>query len=215
MIKTSIIVAGFAISAFILPVHAEAREGRVTRVLDGDTVDVRMSDGTYRVRLANIDAPEKAQPYGRQSTQLLATFVMNKTVDVRQEDVDRYGRIVGTLTVGGMNVNRQMACQGAAWAYLQYLRDRQVLACQNSAKSSGKGLWASRNAIAPWAWRHSGSSAPSSSSEPRRTTAPRASANVTYKSCAAARAARATPLRRGSPGYSSRMDRDGDGVACE
>ncbi|WP_213982539.1 excalibur calcium-binding domain-containing protein [Sphingomonas sp. dw_22] len=36
-----------------------------------------------------------------------------------------------------------------------------------------------------------------------------------YPNCAAARAAGAAPIRRGDPGYSGRLDRDGDGVACE
>lgn len=38
---------------------------------------------------------------------------------------------------------------------------------------------------------------------------------VTYRSCAEARAVGVTPLRRGQPGYSPKLDRDGDGVACE
>ncbi|MEV6426173.1 excalibur calcium-binding domain-containing protein [Nocardia sp. NPDC051463] len=39
--------------------------------------------------------------------------------------------------------------------------------------------------------------------------------SVYYPNCAAARAAGAAPLRRGEPGYSSKLDRDNDGVACE
>ncbi len=39
--------------------------------------------------------------------------------------------------------------------------------------------------------------------------------SVSYSNCAEARAAGAAPLYRGEPGYSTRMDRDGDGVACE
>ncbi|SEI66147.1 Metal-dependent hydrolase, beta-lactamase superfamily II [Deinococcus reticulitermitis] len=46
-------------------------------------------------------------------------------------------------------------------------------------------------------------------------TPPPAPANVTYRSCAEARAAGAAPLRAGQPGYSRNLDRDGDGVACE
>lgn len=42
----------------------------------------------------------------------------------------------------------------------------------------------------------------------------RAAATV-FANCAAARAAGAAPVRRGDPGYSSRLDRDGDGIACE
>ncbi|WP_328277712.1 excalibur calcium-binding domain-containing protein [Sphingobium sp.] len=43
----------------------------------------------------------------------------------------------------------------------------------------------------------------------------RASSGGVYPNCAAARAAGAAPLRRGDDGYSRRLDRDGDGVACE
>jgi hypothetical protein len=39
--------------------------------------------------------------------------------------------------------------------------------------------------------------------------------SVYYKNCTAVRAAGAAPLYRGQPGYSSHLDRDGDGVACE
>lgn len=39
--------------------------------------------------------------------------------------------------------------------------------------------------------------------------------SVYYKNCAAAKAAGATPVRRGDPGYGKHLDRDGDGVACE
>lgn len=44
---------------------------------------------------------------------------------------------------------------------------------------------------------------------------PKGSRGPTFSSCAEARAAGAAPLRRGQPGYSTKMDRDGDGVACE
>lgn len=45
--------------------------------------------------------------------------------------------------------------------------------------------------------------------------APPVGAAVTYANCAAVRAAGAAPLHRGAPGYSSKLDRDGDGIACE
>lgn len=40
-------------------------------------------------------------------------------------------------------------------------------------------------------------------------------ANTYYPNCTAAKAAGAAPLYRGQPGYSTKLDRDGDGVACE
>ena len=39
--------------------------------------------------------------------------------------------------------------------------------------------------------------------------------DVSYPNCTAVRAAGAAPIRRGDPGYNGRLDRDGDGVACE
>ncbi|MEU0962198.1 excalibur calcium-binding domain-containing protein [Micromonospora aurantiaca] len=39
--------------------------------------------------------------------------------------------------------------------------------------------------------------------------------DVYYANCSAVRAAGAAPLHRGDPGYSRKLDRDGDGIACE
>ncbi len=44
---------------------------------------------------------------------------------------------------------------------------------------------------------------------------PKASPSVYYKNCAKVRAAGAAPLYRGEPGYSAKLDKDGDGVACD
>jgi hypothetical protein len=50
-------------------------EGRVTRVSDGDTVHVRLNSGQkFKIRLAEIDAPESCQPYGTQSTRFLSNL---------------------------------------------------------------------------------------------------------------------------------------------
>ncbi|MEV7673598.1 excalibur calcium-binding domain-containing protein [Streptomyces sp. NPDC088752] len=54
--------------------------------------------------------------------------------------------------------------------------------------------------------------APEPAPEPTRDTADE---NVSYANCAAVRAAGAAPIHAGEPGYSRRLDRDGDGVGCE
>jgi len=56
-------------------------------------------------------------------------------------------------------------------------------------------------------------SAPATSPAP--TSAAGGSSGVSYANCTAARAAGVTPLHRGEPGYSTSLDRDGDGIACE
>ncbi|THF70383.1 ligand-binding protein SH3 [Deinococcus sp. Arct2-2] len=50
---------------------------------------------------------------------------------------------------------------------------------------------------------------------PHTRATPAAPGNAFYPNCTAVRAAGAGPIRRGQPGYSSRLDRDGDGLGCE
>nr|EJC1435572.1 thermonuclease family protein [Escherichia coli] len=62
-------------------------QGKVIRVLDGDTIEIKtlpakivVYEVPIRVRLINIDAPEKKQPFGRWSTSQLKTLVAGKQV---------------------------------------------------------------------------------------------------------------------------------------
>jgi endonuclease YncB( thermonuclease family) len=76
---------------------AEAREfvGRVISVADGDTLTVRDGDTKTVIRQAEIDAPERTQPYSQVSRRNLETLCRNaKAVEVTPVDTDRYGRTV-------------------------------------------------------------------------------------------------------------------------
>lgn len=65
---------------FSWPVLCADIHGRVVRVLDGDTIEVMDSRKAVRIRLINIDAPEKKQDYGRWSTDMMKSLVAGKTV---------------------------------------------------------------------------------------------------------------------------------------
>ena len=81
--------------------HGEVLTGRVVAVADGDTITVlEPSKRQYKVRLAAIDAPEKAQPFGNRSKQNLSYLVYDKPVSVEWKKYDRYGRIVGKSSSG-------------------------------------------------------------------------------------------------------------------
>lgn len=139
-----LLVAGIA--------HADF-SGVVVRIFDGDTVEVLVNQKPVRVRLAEIDAPEKAQAFGTRSRQTLAAAVFKKSVDVKTNGLDQYGRFIGTLLIDGHSVNRMMVAQGMAWVYPQYLVDRSLLDVEASARASKAGLWADPHAVAPWKWR--------------------------------------------------------------
>ena len=74
--------------------NAETITGRVVAVADGDTVTVlEGSKRQHKIRLAAIDAPEKAQPFGNRSKQHLSYLVYDKPVSIEWTKHDRYGRI--------------------------------------------------------------------------------------------------------------------------
>lgn len=130
-------------------------QGKVVRILDGDTLEVLNMKRPVRVRLADIDAPEKKQAYGRWSTEVLKTLVAGKSVTVRYNQRDRYGRILGQVYApDGLNVNRFMVRAGAAWVYMQYNTDPALPALQDEARQQRRGLWADRSPVPPWMWRH-------------------------------------------------------------
>ncbi len=104
------------------------QEVKVVSVTDGDTVKVLTLDNQIiKVRLAEIDTPERKQPYGKEAKKALSTLVFGKTVDLRPVTIDRYGRTVGHLFVGSLNVNKQMVRTGHAWVYKRYMKDKTLI----------------------------------------------------------------------------------------
>ncbi|MBI0325336.1 thermonuclease family protein [Escherichia coli] len=90
-------------------------QGLVIRVLDGDALEILQARHPVRIRLVNIDAPEKKQPFGRRSMNQLKSLVVNTPVTVTYTQTDRYGRIPGRVyTEDGMKVNRWLVQHGAA-----------------------------------------------------------------------------------------------------
>lgn len=130
-------------------------QGKVVRILDGDTLEILNMKRPVRVRLADIDAPEKKQAYGRWSAEVLKFLVAGKSVTVSYTQRDRYGRILGQVYApDGLNVNRFMVQAGAAWVYTQYNTDPALPALQDEARHQRRGLWADRSPMPPWTWRH-------------------------------------------------------------
>ncbi|WP_057266673.1 thermonuclease family protein [Acidovorax sp. Root219] len=142
----------------VKPKPATCDSAQVLRVVDGDTLVVAGSKGTEKIRIGQIDAPEKSQAYGPQATACLVDLVANKQVSVCRDGSDRYGRTIANLLVGNTDVASQLVAKGCAWAYDKYLEAQSTLpAQQDQARASSLGLWAS-NSTAPWVYR--GGSAP-------------------------------------------------------
>lgn len=130
---------------------------RVVGVHDGDTITCLDENNVQqKVRLAEIDAPEIGQDYGKVSREALADLVFGKTVQVVDQGKDRYGRWIGRVSVGGKDVNRQMVASGNAWHYSAYSQDAALAGLQAQAQAQRLGLWAQADPVAPWDYRKAG-----------------------------------------------------------
>ena len=129
--------------------------GLVVAIADGDTLTVLNEDfQQVKIRLAEIDAPEKKQPFGTRSRQSLGELCHEKRAVVRVTDIDRrYKRIVGRVSCAGVDANAAQVRRGMAWVYDRYAKDKTLYRLQDEARSSGRGLWRDPHAVSPWAWR--------------------------------------------------------------
>ena len=203
--------------------HAEPQTVRgVASVIDGDTFEIQ----GQRIRLYGVDAPESAQtciqpdqavwPCGRRVAAVVDQHVGRKSVVCEVRDVDRYKRLVAECFINGQSINKWLVAEGMAFAYRQY--SPLYIVDEDAARAQRKGIW-SGVVQAPWEYRAAGAR-PNDQDRARLAAeaapAPAAQEGASpFRSCRAARAAGAAPVRAGDPGYSRKLDRDGDGVGCE
>jgi endonuclease YncB( thermonuclease family) len=196
---------------------ADAAEitGRVVGVTDGDTLTLLTPQRRQlTIRLLEIDAPEGGQPYGERSKQALSQLVFRRDVRIVENGKDQYGRTLGRIYVGVVDVNAEMVRAGSAWAYRQYLTDRSLLIIEQEAKSAKRGLWSlpANQIVAPWEWRN-GAPAPLANF-------PRPASQASGQACGAKRYCREMASCTEARHYLnvcsvSSLDGDRDGVPCE
>jgi Micrococcal nuclease (thermonuclease) homologs len=115
-------------------VFAEDFTGKVISITDGDTVTVLTDNKQIKVRLAEIDTPEKNQPYGKNAKKALSDFIFGKIVQIKFETIDRYGRTIGKIFLDNQNINKEMVKLGHAWVYIHYARDKTLFALEKEAR---------------------------------------------------------------------------------
>ena len=187
------------------PDRSEWDSGTVTRVIDGDTVEVQ---GYGTIRVIGIDTPERGECGFARASTVMRNLALGKSVTLvpgARDNKDRYDRLLRYVDVGNQDAGLQLIKRGLAIArydsrdgYGQHPREaRYIKADSNSPDRT--------QAFCP---------APPPPPEPEPAPQPPPT-NVYFDNCDAARAAGAAPVYRGDPGYGSHLDRDGDGVGCE
>lgn len=131
--------------------------GSVEHVSDGDTIVVRTKSGEkLKVRFYAIDAPEKAQPYGPQSTGILKNLVLNRYIAIDVINTDRYGRQVAVVYLDRQDINAEMIKLGAAWHYRYYDKSSNYNyyeRLEQEARANRRGLWNRDYPTPPWEYR--------------------------------------------------------------
>lgn len=152
-IKHTIFILLFVLSILNFA-FAEMLKGKVVGVSDGDTITILLEGNKpVKVRLAQIDAPEKHQDFGQKSKQSLSDMIYQKEVTVKVWDTDRYGRIVGQIFHNGTDINLEQVKRGMAWVYTRYAKDPEYFKAMEIAKSKKIGLWSMPNPVPPWEFR--------------------------------------------------------------
>ena len=150
--------------------QAAELKGKIISIADGDTATLLVLENKskllkplemekvniktqYRIRLNDIDAPEKKQPFGNKSRDNLASYIAGEIITVKYKSKDKYGRILGTIYFENLDINLQQIKNGYAWVYKQYSKNQTYYQEEQKAKDLKKGLWIAKEPLAPWEYR--------------------------------------------------------------
>ncbi len=147
--KTSIVL--FSISA-----HAEPC--KVVSVADGDTLTVRCGGRPQeKIRIADIDAPERGQAYGNRSRESLAELCAGKEAKIERQGTDQYKRTIARVYCKinhfYQDASSEQLIKGMAWVYQDHSNDAALLSVEAHARANKIGLWADKEPVPPWEWR--------------------------------------------------------------
>lgn len=136
-------------------VQGEAEfQGKVVGVADGDTISVMHEGKAEKIRLAEIDCPEKRQAFGRKAKDFTSEKAFGKIVTVRIYGKERYGRTLGEVILpNGESLNQDLLKAGLAWQYRKYSHDPFLSGLESEAKEAKRGLWVDQSPVAPWEFR--------------------------------------------------------------
>jgi micrococcal nuclease len=133
----------------------------VTRVVDGDTIDVELNGAVVRIRYIGIDTPETVDPgspvecFGPQASDRNRALVEGRSVELEKDvsETDRFGRLLRYVYAGGQMVNEQLVLEGYANAStfppdVKY--QARFTDAERTARENGRGLWtACMSTVAP------------------------------------------------------------------
>lgn len=128
----------------------------VTRVIDGDTIEILYSDTKRKIRLIGIDTPETVDPrkliqcFGKEASEKTKSLLKDRHVWLQKDSIgdtiDKYGRLLRYVYryPDSLFINAELIKQGYAYVYLTYpfSKSEEFKTYQAEAKEKELGLWA-------------------------------------------------------------------------
>src|SRR6266511_2500733 len=157
MRRISALLAALGIAALLATAAQTANtarfklRGTVTYVVDGDTVDVRLTSGrTERIRLIGIDTPERGRCDAAEATTYARSLAQGRAAvlqgDATQPTRDRYGRLLAYVWIGDRDLGYQQLARGLARVYVY---DRAFQRAERAGKTRSDGIWHACTSPAP------------------------------------------------------------------
>ena len=124
-------------------------------VSDGDSLTARCAaEPRLRVRIVNIDAPERRQAYGGQARAQLVQLCLRQMARISVVGTDRYGRTLAQVRCQGKDVASTLVAQGLAWVYRPLAQQYpHLVLLEQQARQQRQGLWAQSRPQPPWKYR--------------------------------------------------------------
>ena len=132
--------------------HAQ-EEYTLGYVYDGDTVEIKQGAAAFKLRLLDIDAPERNQPDGLKSRRMLLNLCKHSKIAVVITGQDKYLRYLGKLQCNGKDASLYLVETGYAWLYEKETVDPWLKQAYLDARRNQIGLWQQPDPVPPWLWR--------------------------------------------------------------
>jgi micrococcal nuclease len=124
---------------------AKKEVANVTKVIDGDTIEVNQEGTAYKVRLLDINTPEKKQPYHQDAVNFLKAKIEGREVILERgkEDKDKYSRLLRYVFYDEELVNAKILQEGLAnfYSYQNTQYTSRLKKAEEQAREQEKGIW--------------------------------------------------------------------------
>lgn len=146
----------FYITTLFVPEYTSAQtNGKVIKVVDGDTFIMQDSTGAYqKINLTGVDCPEKMQHFGHSARDYVRKIILNKNVLVINHNVENNGTIYSYVYIDGVSLNEMLLREGWAWHNYRFNNNQSWAILEKMARNKDLGIWKIGDLnIAPWIWR--------------------------------------------------------------